>query len=496
MATTTLLGQLLDLSRTRRLRCRDYWYGLSHIAPIDCQFDLIRKADGSFTGVGYMETNQITHRTLSVEITPERATEFLSTVSSAVLTSEAYTPFIDHTDDCPRIEVRLSDAADLASHEAPSVILSTESQGEFHSPWEVQFGAESFVAAGDEIGRAWKMLALGRDERREMCEESERISRESLREPAAKPEYSEKLARQEHCWFKVDRAPRDRPTTHWKRLARFRQSQWRTAHGFPIGSEPYRGGRDAEPVGSRMELDFARKTGANFISAAALAAVHSRLNSPEPHQTLSEDRLWADLLSSMPLCFNLFGDLAWDRELASSAVAAWWPDLPAGRVTLRFEHSPGRRDPSFLGNRTAFDVAIEIDTPTGIAVVGVEVKYHEHAIAGKRLNLKALARCAAVTEQSAVFKQDWKERVVETDLQQIWLDHILVLSMLQHPSKRWSAGRFVLVYPSENPSFRSAARRYRDVLRETNTFEDRTIESLIRDLRFRTRTRLLERYLP
>jgi hypothetical protein len=443
-----------------------------------------------------METNQITHRTLSVEITPERATEFLSTVSSVVLSSEAYTPFMDHTDDFPRIEIELSDAGDVASHEASSVLLSTESQGTFHSPWAVQFAGKNFVAVGDKIGRAWKRLRLGRDERAQMCEESERIWRESSDQGAVvKPDYSEKLARQEHCLFKVDRVPRDRPTTVWKRLARFRQSQWRTAHGFPIGSEPYPGGRDAQPVGSRMELEFARRTGANFISAAALAAVHSRLNSPEPHQTLSEDRLWADLLSSMPLCFNLFGDLAWDPEVASAAVSAWWPDLPAGRVTLRFEHSPGRRDPSFLGNRTAFDVAIEIDTPTGIAVVGIEVKYHEHAVAGKRLSPKALARCAAVTEQSAVFKQDWQERVVETDLQQIWLDHILVLSMLQHPSKRWSAGRFVLVYPSDNPSFRSAARRYRDVLRETNTFEDRTIESLIDDLRSRTGRRLLERYL-
>lgn len=195
---------------------------------------------------------------------------------------------------------------------------------------------------------------------------------------------------------------------------------------------------------------------------------------------LDEDRLWADLLSSMPLCFNLFGELHADAGLAANAVRTWWPDAPTGKVAVRFEHSPGRRDLLFLGNKSAFDVAFEIKKADGtFGIIGVETKYHEHAKAEAVPKPKALARYTEVTERSGVFKSEWRAVIVGTELQQVWLDHLLVLSMLQQPSKRWSWGRFVLVYPSENPSFARAAERYREVLTDTATFETRTIESLV-----------------
>lgn len=283
-----------------------------------------------------------------------------------------------------------------------------------------------------------------------------------------------------HCTFAVDRVSRDPATTAWKQRARSGQARWREARGHPIGAHPYPGGPAATPVGSRLELEFARATGANFLTPGALAAVRARIATPEPHQMIGEDRLWADLLSSMPLCFNLFGDLAGSREAATRAVRAWWPDAPLGDVEVRFEHSPGRRDPSFLGNQSAFDAAFELTTGSEQrAIVGVETKYHEHAIAEPAPKAAALARYAEVTERSGVFSEGWRERIVGTDLQQIWLDHLLVLAMLQHPSKRWTWGRFVLAYPEGNPSFAAAAARYRELLRDGATFEARTLEDLV-----------------
>ena len=283
-----------------------------------------------------------------------------------------------------------------------------------------------------------------------------------------------------HCWFNVDRVPNDPAATAWKRAARLRQARWREAQGHLIGAEPYAGGDGSKPVSSRLALDFAKDSGANFLSPNILAAARARLANPERGQTLKEERLWADLLSSMPLCFNMFGELHADAALAATAVHAWWPDAPNGNVTVRFEHSPGRSDPLFLGNKSAFDVAFEIEKADGTCgIIGVETKYHEHAKAEAVPKPKALARYTEVTEHSGQFKSNWRTAIVGTELQQIWLDHLLVLSMLQHPSKRWSWGRFVLVYPGENPSFARAAERYRDVLTDTATFEARTIESLV-----------------
>jgi hypothetical protein len=294
------------------------------------------------------------------------------------------------------------------------------------------------------------------------------------------PDSTNAAARSAHCWFSTDHVSRDSACTDWKRRARLRQATWRSARGFPVGSQPYGGGDKSTPVGSRLELAFAKTSGANFLSPAALRAVRARLANPERHQMLNEERLWADLLSSMPLCFNLFGEFAEEAERAARALTAWWPDAPPGPVTLRFEHSPGRSDPLYLGNKSAFDVAFDLGGEVGPrAIVGVETKYHEHAKAEPVPPPRALARYTEVTERSGVFADDWRSRLLGTELQQIWLDHLLALSMLQHPNGRYAWARFVLVYPAENPSFARAAAVYREVLRDPRTFEARTIEELL-----------------
>jgi hypothetical protein len=272
----------------------------------------------------------------------------------------------------------------------------------------------------------------------------------------------------------------------WLRRARFRQALWRGVR--PTGFEPYAGADDEKcqknqrtpvTVGSRLELNFAKSSTANFLTRAAHEAALARIAAPEPHQMLSEDRLWADLLSSMPLCFNLFGDLAADPFRASRAVRAWFPDAPEATVRVLFEHSPGRRDPLFLGNQTAFDAALYIEGNGSTGIIGIETKYHEHAAHQAPPKDSALRRYEQVTKRSGVFASGWRKELIGTELQQIWLDHLLVLSMLQHPSKRWSWGRSVLVYPQENSSFASAVRRYAAVLTDSTTFEARTLEELL-----------------
>src|SRR5438874_25303 len=156
-----------------------------------------------------------------------------------------------------------------------------------------------------------------------------------------------------HCWEADDRVPRRPEMTAFRRQLRLRQSRWRESKGHPIGSQPILPARDAPRVcllGSRLPLDFARETGANFVTAGAYDAANARSSTKEPHQMLDAQRLWADLLSSMAMCVNLFGDLAADLALADRAVHTWWPDTPGRVGDVRFAHSPGRLDPSYLGN--------------------------------------------------------------------------------------------------------------------------------------------------
>src|ERR1700704_6278269 len=72
-----------------------------------------------------------------------------------------------------------------------------------------------------------------------------------------------------HCWEADDRVGGRPDMTDFRRRLRYHQAQWREANGHPIGSQPIvpKAGRPVRPVGSRMPTEYARETGANFLTA-------------------------------------------------------------------------------------------------------------------------------------------------------------------------------------------------------------------------------------
>jgi hypothetical protein len=284
------------------------------------------------------------------------------------------------------------------------------------------------------------------------------------------------------CLRSVDKVARDPSTTAFKRRARLQQALWREARGFPIGSYPVYSKLDKHALGSRLECEFAFHSWANFLSAEVREAVESRLSNTQPHQMLDRYRLMCDLLSSMPMCFNLFGALAADLAAADSAVHQWWPDAPGIVSAVHFEWSPGRcLRGEYLENRSAFDVAFELTLEDGTSgIIGVETKYHEHCRKEQPPSNLRGRRYREVAAASGIFNSSTVDSIVGSDLQQVWLDHLLALSMLQHPSHRWTWSKFVLVHPAANSSYVRACERYKELLANQTTFETFTIESLLR----------------
>jgi hypothetical protein len=295
------------------------------------------------------------------------------------------------------------------------------------------------------------------------------------------------------CWEREDEVARRPEMTELRRRLRLHQARWRERHGHPIGSQPIAPkGKPSRPVGSRLPLDYASETGANFVTPEARAAVRERLAEIEPNQSIDRQRIWADLLWSPALAFNLFGELAADLELADRAVHTWWPDAPGRVVEVRFAHSPGWLDPAYLTSLRAFDAAFVLES----GIVGVDVKYHERAKA-ETPKPENLARYVDVAETSHAFAPAALD-VLEgrSDLAVMWLEHLLLLSMLQHDSGRWTWGRYVIVHPVENSDVADMSNRYRSLLDDDSTYGTLTLEDVLQSGVIPAADVLRERYLP
>jgi hypothetical protein len=304
-----------------------------------------------------------------------------------------------------------------------------------------------------------------------------------------------------HCWEAADRVPGRPEMTGFRRRLRYRQAQWREANGHPIGSQPIApkpNGGAMRLVGSHLQLAYARETGANFLTTSALDAARARSSAKEPHQMWDGQRLWADLLSSPAMCFNLFGDLAGDLRLADRAVHTWWPEAPGTVCDVRFEHSPGRLDRAYLGNLSTFNVVFALDLSDGMrGIVALKTKYHERT-KPETPKPRNLRRYIEVAEKSSAFEAGAIDAVKgRTDLAEMWLEHLLLLSMLQQASGTWSWGRYVVVHAGGNSDFAEACARYRDLLADRLTFSSVTIEELLDAdvLPAQTATAVRERYI-
>ena len=297
-----------------------------------------------------------------------------------------------------------------------------------------------------------------------------------------------------HCWETDDRVPGPVEFTDFRRALRLRQAQWRERHGHPIGTQPIvpKAGKPQRPVGSRMPFDYARQTAANFVTPAAVEAARARADTPERHQTFDHQRIWADLLSSPSLAVNLLGDLAADPARADKVIHMLWPDAPGHVVGVRFAHSPGRFDPTYLNSLRAFDAAVFLDTGS---VIAVDINYHDW-LKPEIPRPENVPRYLEVARRSRAFARGAAETLKERGpLAVMWLEHLLLLSMLQHPSGEFTWGRYVAVYPANNTSLADGTKRYVQLLADNMTFAAVTLEQIVRALPLNARRTVRARYL-
>ena len=92
---------------------------------------------------------------------------------------------------------------------------------------------------------------------------------------------------------------------------------------------------------------------------------------------IGEPRIWNNLLSSQPLCFNLFGELHYNLDLATKYFRILFPNRIETVKSVKFEYSAGRGNIDYTGDHSAFDVFVEYTNAGKNGFIGIEVKYSE-----------------------------------------------------------------------------------------------------------------------
>ena len=260
----------------------------------------------------------------------------------------------------------------------------------------------------------------------------------------------------------------------FQRRARVLQSLWRHEQGIPPGEHKDR------PLGSRLPMPWAEESLANFLTDSIRNVVRAQVCDPAASagKLYGKPRIFNDLLSSQPLCFNLFGELTSDLDLASAVIT----DLTHRRFNkvsgIEFELLPGRRDPHYLNDRSAFDVFIRCRNAAGeLCFIGIEVKYHENLVGAAS---EHKVRYDEVANLMGCFRDD-RSPLKSSPLQQVWRDHLLAgITRIQDA---YGDGLFVTLYPKDNAHVSHALREYRAQLTNEDSFASWTLEEFVESLR-------------
>jgi len=272
------------------------------------------------------------------------------------------------------------------------------------------------------------------------------------------------LAQSLHCLETVD-------LNDFQRRARILQALWREERGLPIGELA------GKPRGAMLEMPWAKETLANFIADDARHVVRGVLagDGRQNGSLIQPGRMYANLLSSQPMAFNLFAPLQRDLDLATSVISAMLPGRCQRVTRVAFEWSPGRQDPTYTGDSSAFDVCIWFDTPKGEpGFVGIEVKYHENL--GQKAD-RHRPRYDQIADAMGCFAPESRQRLRQKPLQQIWRDHLLAGAYRM--ADGFADGLFAYLSPAGNTECCDAVEEYFGCLTDRSTFEYWPLESLV-----------------
>jgi len=139
--------EMKRLTEANSIHIQEGWGGLG----IASHAEYVLKREGNaFKGEGHFTVGRLEEKA-SIELPPDVAQKFLRQLGEAKLEKGPYTPLIQHTDDYPSFRIELGLAGG-------TVVIHSESQGEYHVPWAAEIGSQVYVIDSELPARAYMDL--------------------------------------------------------------------------------------------------------------------------------------------------------------------------------------------------------------------------------------------------------------------------------------------------------------------------------------------------
>lgn len=243
---------------------------------------------------------------------------------------------------------------------------------------------------------------------------------------------------------------------------RAHQSWWRAAVlGEPCGVGPHES--STHRYGNFLPAEAAER-GGNFLTGWVWDVVTERLSEGGG---VERYRCLHNLLSSQPMCFNLFGRLRHRPDVATRLFAALLPDEVGEVEEVAIEWAPTPKD-QYLDDATSFDAFVRYRRAQSgdLAFLAVETKLTE-PFSQKHYSLDHRPAYRQLTEhRDSPWKPETLHRVTEVAWNQLWRNHLLATALVDDASAPYVFGLPVVVHhPDDEPAIETME-GYRDLLHD------------------------------
>jgi hypothetical protein len=227
---------------------------------------------------------------------------------------------------------------------------------------------------------------------------------------------------------------------------------------LPYGTGP--GPNDTTSYGNMLtRVDGGE--GRNFLSPEIYEVVQDRI--AQGSGAVEKYRLLHNMLSSQPMCFNLFGPLVRDLDLARTLLDTLIPERVSEVTRIDIEWSPMPAS-DYLNDHTAFDAFVEYKTTDGQLVgLGIETKLSE-PFSQKEYDRPEYRRWMQ-SSNSPWLPESWN-KVQHISHNQLWREHLLTVAMRTRPGSPYHQVRLLLIHHPDDIECESNYSIYKKLLKD------------------------------